>query len=465
MPISHATVPRYGRSSTFSLVVAHYLTWVEKYGLFFVTAYALGLFTPELTPKVALMDLDLEASVAAKSGSNALKQLFWMSALLHYMVLAARDGARVLRYRFVPVLLAIGFLVLLSAFVSSFPGTAIKRAIFQIMFLIVVVLSIYFAFKRGTLGLCITRAVYAMIAMVGLAIVVGGGMNHHGELAGYAKAKNVMGHYIASAFILLMLAEFVEHRRIRHSIKLKLILMGMLVLTVSKTSITVVTMIVMASHLPLLANMLASYALIWGWFTLFVILPSISYLLNMYWHLAMEVSPSFFTQRGEIWDACYSDMAGYDKYLFGFGYGSYFATAEIPFSFDIKWSFLRFISSAHNGYIEVLLQFGFIFSMLLMFLLLRLMGMIRFSKLHAMLFFPLIHNTTESSFVRDHHTVWFLFLAICLCGALIHDVHQRQARAQWQMRRQQNLSKSKTAKTLYLQDRPDGSVVIGPRQF
>lgn len=463
MPTSYATVPRYERFSTFERVVAYYLVWIEKYGLFFVTAYALGLFTPELTAKVALMNLDLDTELASKSGSNALKQLFWMSALVHYMVLAALDGGRVLRHRFVPILLAMGFVVMISAFFSSFPGTAIKRAIFQIVFLIVVVLSIYFAFKRGTLGLCVTRAVYALIVMVGLAIVVGGGMNHHGELAGYAKAKNVMGHYIASAFILLLLMEFVENRKIKHSLKLKLVLMGMLVLTVSKTSIAVVIMILMASHLPLLANMIASFTLLTAWFMLFVIVPSITYLLNMYWHLAMEVSPSFFTQRGEIWDACYSDMAGYGKYLFGFGYGSYFATSEIPFSFDIKWSFLRFISSAHNGYIEVLLQFGFIFSALIFFLLLSLMNLIRFSKMHAMLFFPLIHNTTESSFVRDHHTVWFLFLAICLCAALIHDVHQRQAMAQWKARRQQSLAKSKVAKTVYLTDRHDGSVVMKRR--
>ena len=463
MPTSYATVPRYGRSSTLELVVAYYLTWVEKYGLFFVTAYALGLVTPELSPKVALMDLDLEATVASKSGSNAVKQLFWMGCLVHYMVLAARDGGRVLRYRFVPILLTLGFVVLISAFFSSYPGTAIKRAIFQIVFLIVVTLSIYFAFRRGTIGICVTRAVYLQIAMVVLAIGVGGGMNHAGELAGYAKVKNVMGHYIASAFILLLLVEFVESRKVRHSLKLKLILMGMLVLTVSKTSIAVVIMILMASHLPLLANMVVSYTLIIAWFMLFVIVPPISFFLNTYWNFAMEVSPSFFTQRGEIWDACYNDLALSGKYAFGFGYGSYFSAPDIPYSFDIKWSFLRFISSAHNGYIEVLLQFGFILSAATLYVLLRLMGLIRFSKLHAMLFFPLIHNTTESSLVRDHHTVWFLFLVICLCAALVHDVHRRQALAQWRMRRQQTLAKSKKAKTYYLRDREDGLVVMERR--
>ena len=182
------------------MLLSRYLLWIEKYGLFFITAYALGVFTPELTPKVALMNLDLDATVAAKSGSNVFKQLFWMFALLNYMILAARDGGRVLRQQFVPVLLVLGFVVLASAFFSIFPATAIKRAIFQIMFLIVVSLSLYFSFKRGTMGLCVSRAVYLMIVMVGVAIVVGGGMNHHGELAGYAKAKNVMGHYIECSY-------------------------------------------------------------------------------------------------------------------------------------------------------------------------------------------------------------------------------------------------------------------------
>lgn len=452
MPTSYATVPKYGRSSVLEVLLSRYLLWVEKYGLFFVTAYALGLFTADLSPKIALMDLDLDAVVASKSGSNVLKQLFWMSALMHYMLLAAMDSGRILRQRFIPVLLLLGFVVMISAFFSSFPSTAIKRAIFQLMFLMVVVLSLYFSFRRGTLGLCITRAVYGVIAVTLLSIGLGAGMNHHGELAGYAKAKNVMGHYIASAFILILLAEFVEGRKVVHSFKLKIVLIGMLVLTVSKTSLAVVIMILMASHLPLLANMVASYTMITLWFVLFVFSPAITYLLNTYWHFAMEVSPSFFTQRGEIWDACYSDLAGYNKYWFGFGYSSYFATAEIPFSFDVKWSFLRFISSAHNGYIEVLLQFGFVFSALVFFLLLRLMSLIRFSRMHAMLFFPLIHNTTESSFVRDHHTVWFLFLSICLVSALVHDVHQRQAMAQWRMRRQQGLQHARTAKTVYLRD-------------
>lgn len=430
------------------MLIGRYLLWVEKYGLFFIAAYCLGIFTPELSPKVALMDLDLEAEVASKSGSNAFKQLFWMLALLHYLLLASFDGGRVLRQRFVPILLMMGFVVMVSAFFSSFPATAIKRAIFQIMFLIVVTLSIYFAFRRGTLSVCIVWAIYTMIGMTVVAMAVGGGMNHHGELAGYARVKNVMGHYIASSFILVLMVEFVESRKVRHSIKLKLCLMFMLVLTVSKTSISVVIMILMASHLPLLANMVTTYSMMFLWFGLFVFAPAVTYLLNMYWHFAMEVSPSFFTQRGEIWDACYSDMVMYGKYLFGFGYGSYFATAEIPFSFDIRFSFLRFITSSHNGYIEVLLQLGFVFSVVIFILLIKLMSLARFSRLHAMMFFPLIHNVTESSYFRDSHTVWFLFLIICLSGALIHSVHQQQRLQAWRQQRQLALQKSKVAKVI-----------------
>jgi hypothetical protein len=423
----------------------------ERYGMALVMLFVLDIFMPNLAPKGELLERDLSAVMASNSGTNVLKQLFWIGMFSGYLMLHLLDRLRVLRQSFWGWMLLAWLAVFVAAFTSDYVAISLKRALFQCIFLFMVFSATHYAYRNRSLRMCVWFAGLVIIALSLFTLVLGVGFSSLG-LAGHTESKNVLGAYLTALIIMTVVVEFIEGRKVPFSFLFKLMLCGLLVLTQSKTSVAVLLLVLIMARSDLLLTLLSNLIMFSGFCLLFVFWPAISYELGGYWHLSQHISHEFMTNRGIIWDACYYDLERFGKLLTGWGYASYFGVPELPPAFDVKWSFLRFISSAHNGYIEVVLQFGFVFSAMVFFLLLRLMSLIRFSKMHALLFFPLIHNTTESSFIRDHHTVWFLFLAICLVSALVHDVHQRQAMVQWRMRRQQALQHARTAKTVYLRD-------------
>lgn len=392
----------------------------ERYGMALVMLFVLDIFMPNLAPKGELLDRDLSAFMASTSGTNVLKQLFWIGMFGGYLMLHLLDRLRVLRQSFWGWILLAWLAVITATFTSEYFAISLKRALFQFIFLFVVFSATHYAYRNRTLRICVWFAGLVLIALSLLTVAAGVGLSSLG-LAGHTESKNVLGAYLTALIIMTVVVEFIEGRKVPFSFLFKLTLFALLILTQSKTSVAVLLLVLVMARSDLLLTLLSNLMMFSGFCLLFVFWPAISYELGGYWHLSQHVSQEFMTNRGIIWDACYYDLERFGKLLTGWGYGSYFGVPELPPAFDIKWSFLQYINSSHNGYINLLIQFGLFLSIPIYLALLGMIFHVRNLKLQAALMFPLIHNLTESSFLRDQHVVWFFFVWTCGIGLMVNN--------------------------------------------
>lgn len=392
----------------------------ERYGMALVMLFVLDIFMPNLAPKVELLERDLSAVIASNAGANILKQLFWIGMFSGYLMLHLLDRLRVLRQSFWGWMLLAWLAVFVAAFTSDYVAISLKRALFQFIFLFVVFSATHYAYRNRSLRICVWFAGISVIGLSLLSLVLGVGLSSLG-LAGYTESKNVLGAYLTALIIMTVVVEFIEGRKVPFSFLFKLMLCGLLVLTQSKTSVAVLLLVLIMARSDLLLVLLSNLLLVSGFFLLFVFWPAISYELGDYWHISQHISHEFMTNRGIIWEACYYDLERFGKLLTGWGYASYFGVPDLPFSFDVKWSFLQYINSSHNGYISLLIQLGLFLSIPIYLALTGMIFHVRNLKLQAALMFPLIHNLTESSFLRDQHVVWFFFVWTCGIGLMINN--------------------------------------------
>lgn len=392
----------------------------ERYGMALVMLFVLDIFMPNLAPKGELLERDLSAVMASNSGTNVLKQLFWIGMFSGYLMLHLLDRLRVLRQSFWGWMLLAWLAVFVAAFTSDYVAISLKRALFQCIFLFMVFSATHYAYRNRSLRMCVWFAGLVIIALSLFTLVLGVGFSSLG-LAGHTESKNVLGAYLTALIIMTVVVEFIEGRKVPFSFLFKLMLCGLLVLTQSKTSVAVLLLVLIMARSDLLLTLLSNLIMFSGFCLLFVFWPAISYELGGYWHLSQHISHEFMTNRGIIWDACYYDLERFGKLLTGWGYASYFGVPELPPAFDVKWSFLQYINSSHNGYISVLIQFGLFLSIPIYLALTGMIFHVRNLKLQAALMFPLIHNLTESSFLRDQHVVWFFFVWTCGIGLMVNN--------------------------------------------
>ena len=159
---------------------------------------------------------------------------------------------------------------------------------------------------------------------------------------------------------------------------------------------------------------------------LFILIPSLSYFLGDITHAGQYLEPDAITGRGIIWDTLYYDLEYFSKFAFGYGYGAYFSNGSIPYFFDDDWSFLKHIASSHCGYIDVLIQYGLVFSLAVVICIYRLSSGIKNVWLSSAFIIPIIYNFTESTFLRDQSMMWlfaivlFSYVAILKEGYLLN---------------------------------------------
>ena len=123
------------------------------------------------------------------------------------------------------------------------------------------------------------------------------------------------------------------------------------------------------------------------------------------------------TGRTGIWMDIFKTAS--ESPLLGVGYGAFWIgdIANIPWSDNRTWT----LGQAHNGYIDVYLQIGWIGIVLLFMVIVstvpKIIRSFKFDFEYArlrMTFFLLILfvNITESTFLRGRHALWFLFLMV-----------------------------------------------------
>lgn len=389
---------------------------MQKYGFLLVLLYCFGCLTPALHPKVSMMEIDLNSTIGNKSGGNLFKQLFWISLFVFYGISTVVYKNKLLnKSHFTKAVLAFSLILsisLLSMIWSSFPSYVLKRTLFQLIFISACILSFYFSYNHNSLDKCIRLCIYTMFFLIFLSLLFGWGLTSDLSLAGYEKGKNVLGMDLVVIFIFYNLFNKNDPRNIKLTINTFLI--ALIVLTQSTTCLLLTIIFFTFSkfrqeHIKVI-NFIALLSLA----GIFIVLPSVSYYANSYTHIGLYVEPEFITGRGYIWDTIYYDLSFFKNMFLGYGYASYFGTPEIPYLFDDSYSFLKFISSPHNGFISLLLQFG-VLSIVVLLLFMLMGANVNGSSLNAALTVVIIHNITEDSFFRDNTVIWLLFIIVIAC--------------------------------------------------
>lgn len=384
--------------------------------------FCLGVLNPDLSSKLSLMELELDVVNDNLSGSNTFKQVFWIGLFLFFLQ----------RYFFTDKILPIKLLIrnkallllllcsvaLLSASWSNYPSFTIKRSIFQFIYCSSLAMSFSFVVYHKHIETTLKWAIYITIAMVLFTLITGVAFSSEMKLAGFTKGKNILGVNLA---VLITLTHMLMKTFRINSVKINILLLllfGFLLMTQSKTSIALVIayfLLIRLSHFKINATVLVFSLIL---FTTFIFVPGFSYYLNDYKHITLYIDPEALTGRGVIWDALYYDLAFFKKMALGYGYGSYFEVGVIPFILDDDYSFLKYINSAHSGYLQLLLQFGLIGCLLIFCIFIATTLSVKSRYLTASLILPLIHNITEASIFRDTNMIWFFMIIIIISSGI-----------------------------------------------
>ncbi len=398
------------------------IIWLEKNGFLLMLLFCLGALSPDLSTKISLMELELDVVNENLSGSNTFKQVFWVGLFLffsyRYLFTDCIHPIRSLIKNKILLLMILCSVALMSAGWSNYPSFTVKRAIFQFIFCSSLAMSFSFALYHKHIEATLKWAIFICIGLIAFTFVTGVAFSTDMKLAGFTKGKNLLGVNLA---VLITLSHILMKTFNIKSIKLNLLLVILFVLllfTQSKTSITLVVtyfIIVRLSHFKINAFSILLSTLL---FTAFIFVPGISYYLNDYTHIAMYLDPESLTGRGVIWDALYYDLAFFNKMALGYGYGSYFEVGVIPFILDDDYSFLKFINSAHSGYLQLLLQFGVIGCFFIFLIFFTALQNVKSPYLTAGIIIPLIHNITEASIFRDTNVIWFFMIVIIISSGI-----------------------------------------------
>jgi len=385
----------------------------EKYGFCLVLLFCLGVFQADLSSKGGMMDADFSQRMANKSGGNVFKQLFWIVFFLFYIsrfFLIKSVPSKRLNEKLI-LLFILPSIALLSTFWSDYPGYVIKRSLFQLCFIYTVCLSFYYSYQRGGLYHSIVAATATVLLLIGISIVLGSGFTPSGALAGYVAGKNV--NAINLIVLIALVTLLIVHMGARKELLwMTFGLMALLILTKSKTNIFIACLFFFLVWLrpvfsgPVVLSLFISAVM------LFVVMPLATLTLNSEWNPGMSLEPDALTGRGFIWDTLYFDIKTFDKALLGYGYGGYFGTGTIPFYFDDDFSFIKRITSAHNGYIELILQLGYLLTLFVLCFIAYLVKDFSYGWQVSAMSIPIIHNLTESSIFRDQNMIWLLCLIV-----------------------------------------------------
>lgn len=392
------------------------ISFTKSYGFFVILCFCFGVITPDFSPKVGLMDIDINNKIESNSGSSLFKQMFWVFSMLFYSLvfLLSKESISVKKYLFKKVLLiyVVITISLLTVILSEYPMIAFKRSIFQLIFFTTFMLSFYFCYINRKIVNVLVCFFIVFVAFSLLSIALGVGFTSNYSFVGFSSNKNIMG--ISLVFIVVFITMLKPH--FGYDLKrYKLFLcvfIFLLLLTKSKTSISLLFLYFLMININLHIIKYVNFLSLISFTLIFILVPYLSNVLNSYYHPAMSVDGDFLTGRGFIWEVIYYDLNFYSKLSTGYGYGSYFGVPELPFFFDEEYSFLRLINSAHNGYLEFLIQFGAIGSMIIVTLFYVSIKRNKSRYLEACLTIVIYHNLTESTFYKDIAPTWFFYIFI-----------------------------------------------------
>lgn len=401
------------------------IEWLDKYAFLIILLYCLGLFSPELAPKGTMMDTEAEYRATSMSSSNITKQLFWFLAFfylawrlvkLNFMSLPAQ--------RQLLTLLMISGLALASVLWCLYDLHNKKSVISAYILLLY---FYFFLFIQIASKLC-SISIYGYMPDYFYDFFVcwnGGAFGPDGALAGFNRSKNLLGQNLLAMFVMMILLIKLDGIEVKKLYLCLAMIFCFLVLTGSKTSLALAMLFI---GLALSGTLIAKFIVGFSFLVLssvFIFIPGLSYISGEMFHIGQYMEPAAFTGQGLIWDTLYYDMDYFSKVLLGYGYGAYFGVGVIPYFFDDPWSFLQQITSPHNGYLDMFLQFGVLGCSFLISLFITLCAGVKSKWLAGALIVPVIYSFTEAAVFRDQSMMWFLTIVLFAYIADYQEAYQQ----------------------------------------
>jgi len=387
--------------------------------VFLLLAWVTKAFSPDFRAKSALLSRDLELRLEIVSGSQALwKQLLLPMFTVACLLWIIRSRKVLSSYLIVlSPLLLFGIYLVLTCFGSEHPDDTVRRGIRQILLFSSVAGAVVVGRSQGkfvsylqafSLTLLVYEALFLLIPHISFDIF--------GNFTGLHPAKNEFGG-IAGAFLLIAVcvykyyAESVVEKRVA-----LFAVIGWTLLLIISGSKTPMGFVVLLAPLALISKHLlryASIAVIILWLFILVITPMFligvgETPIEFYRSLLPEEA---LTGRTGIWYHLLTDVK--KDWMFGTGYGAYWGVGDIPEALDIKWSYYRFLHTAHSGFLDLVLVIGVIPTVFWMVVLWMFLSITRNSSdplSAAIIAYAMLHNCLETSFGHGLHFVWVLMI-------------------------------------------------------
>jgi exopolysaccharide production protein ExoQ len=391
-------------------------------------------------------DLDAQINVEAAS-SNAINQAFWLSI---FAVCAATAALR--QKSLLPYLLTLWPLLLYLAWSAATMLWAVDRHVAsrRLILQFCIVGSIWLPIAMMANAAHVRRVVlYMLLGVVMLNTIAAVAIPRTAlGYAGFFGQKNELGAVMAIALITFLTTTMSVKSRVDRTAALVGIPLATFLLVYSRSK----TSFILALAVPLLAygiyftartlrirpGLVIAGSLVSGIFAVAAAFGSgLRYedLLKIFFHDAT------FTGRTEIWSFAWSNIV--TKPLAGFGFNGFWGVGGGSAATSADNAFLANILQAHNGYLDTLLETGFIgLAILAGFIIVSLKHCSRLLRTDAatgifclaITLFFVLHNLEESSAFRRFEPTWVLFLVAAIAAAQPLSSGRRQLRsnpAQW----------------------------------
>ena len=398
-----------------------------------VVAYPL-LVAPLLTGSSS-DELDPSMNVEA-AASNTLNQVFWL--LLFVLAVFAGRHAPVLRLtaRLWPLA---AYLVwsAVSVLWALAPDIVIRRLLLQVFVVGAVALPIMLIDDADKVRATVLRVMFVVLVANVLAL----GLKPPTPLghAGIYSQKNELGLTAALALLTcvttLTVGGFLQRSMAWLGIPLAL---ALLVVSKSKTSLLLAVAIpALGWGVAVAARVLKlSPALLFGCMLALVIPIGLGIAevidLTLDDVLRAAFGDATFTGRTDIWDFAAAQIAA--NPVLGYGFNGFWAVGDASPAAFSESELIASILQAHNGYLDILLETGFV-GLALFFALLAIVikecGVVNARSVAAGAFvialtlFTVLHNGFESTALRRFHPVWLFMLIAAAMAATAHPPAKR----------------------------------------
>lgn len=395
---------------------------LEKYGFLVLCLWCYSLILPDLTSKTLLMDTNLDLFNQSISDSNSTKQIFWIAFFLLYWCVFISDFIQGKVDKSIGVALGFFAVVILlcatSVMWSQEVSFTVKRLIFQLILCSTWIFSVYYANKRGTFRSNV-RIIAAIFFVVGLISILLGTGYWSSAFSGWAKNKNMMGLYCFSLLCLFYLSADKNDEHVKFDQYAIIGLFFMIVFSQSKTCLALALILAASHYFRVYVNHYISAFYIVLISTVFFFIPLVSYWMGGDFNISYYMEDETLTGRGFIWNSLYYDLFNFGKMLSGYGYGAYFSIGYSPFILDDAYSFSRFINSAHNSYLGLLLQLGAVVSSFIILLFCFVCYVIRNKLIVTIIMLLMTYGITESFLIRDQHVAWITLIIVITYGIIV----------------------------------------------